>query len=906
MDDIVNDTNIAVGVADIDNTFGHIKLQDVCLEKDIKPIFGVRLMVIKKKIPKTKIFGPHYIFIARNIKGLQEIYRLVELAYNNFYYHPFITLNDVQVISKNVIVITDNFESQIRVDYIALTTTTPTNIAEIDIPKVAINFNYFPTPEDRQTYELFTGGKNFSYTEAHTFQQHILSDDEFMCIWDEQEALDNTYVIANMCDNIKIPFAKPIQYKGITTIESLCNRGMKKRGVEHNLEYKKRMQHELSLIKKKNFGDYFLVVAELIKNTKTQMLVGPSRGSSAGSLVCYLLGITEIDPIKYNLLFERFIDINRSDLPDIDIDFPDVTRQQVIKSLVNRYGEDHVKHIGTISKMKAKSAIGEFASELGIPSSETEDVKNDIIEHPPEHERKNKCIEDTFNSTVSGQNFIDGYPEMRLAENIENHARHSGVHAAGIIICNDKLTQYAGVNNRDNVLMLDHKEAKSIGLLKIDCLGLRTLSILQECAELAGFDFHDYYTLDPVDKKVFDIFNKGRFSGIFQFEGWAVKHFASSITIKCFEDLSDLIAIARPGPMQVGGADLFINRKNKNKAIEYISDHPVIKKHTKATQGIIVYQEQFMSICREYAKMSWSDINKLRKAIGYKLGSDYLDKFKDDFIKADKNASKVWRHMIGFGEYGFNRSHSISYALIAYWCAWAKLYHPLEFAAATLNNIKDEESAVRVLRDMVQNDNIEYTAFDPDKSKIKWSIIDGKLLGGITNIKGIGPRKAKDIIDCRAGRKEFNANMINKLRYATTIFDDLFQCKTFWGHFYEEPEENGLEEPPSYIKDIHEPGDYIFIGKLIKREIHDLNKWLIERGETPTSDNPLSLNMQIEDDTDAINCNINRYKFGRFVKRIGVEGTWYLIAGSVNEKRRVNITGIKQLKQEHYYKDIPF
>jgi DNA polymerase III alpha subunit len=299
-----------------------------------------------------------------------------------------------------------------------------------------------------------------------------------------------------MCEIYDLPKAPNVKYNGEINLRQLCKAGMRKRNIDSDdTVYKDRLEYELKLIEERNFGDYFLIVADMVCTAKRKMLVGPSRGSSGGSLVCYVIGITEVDPIKFGLLFERFIDINRADLPDIDIDFPDKKRKNVIDGLISIYGIEHVSRIATVSKMKPRSAIGEFAKALSIPEYEIAEVKEVIVESSSGDARAQMRVADTFSDTEAGQALIKKYPEIQIASKIEGHARHSGVHAAGIIVCNNKLTMYGGVNTRDGSskkdtsLMMDFRDAEELNLLKIDCLGLRTLSILESVADQIGMKY---------------------------------------------------------------------------------------------------------------------------------------------------------------------------------------------------------------------------------------------------------------------------------------------------------------------------------------------------------------------------------------------------------------------------------
>lgn len=931
IEQLVNDTSgWAIGIADINSTYGHVKLEKICLSAGKRPLFGVKIQVgiapKKKDQKKQKQFGPQYTFIAKNNDGLTELYGLVKKAWDNFYYHPIIFMKDVVDISENVYVIAESFEVPDRLDYIGISFSSPTGMIDyaydLRIPIVAMNCNSYSHAGDKEVYEIFAGERGRA---LQTYPQHILSQDEWQTWFgNHPEAIHNTFEIAQNC-KAELPRATMVAYTGAKTISNLCKRGAQRLKVDlEDPVYKKRLDFEVELIESKGYEDYILIIADMIEKAKTQMLVGPGRGSSAGSLVSYLCGITTVDPIEHGLLFERFIDVTRDDLPDIDIDFPDSQRHLVIKQLMDKYGKDKVRHIATVATMKPKSAIGEFAAGLGIPKWETEDVKGAIIERSGGDARAQLCIADTFETTDVGKDFIQRYPEMLLVERIEGHARHAGIHAAGIIVCNDNLHEYAGINTRGSgkdeegeptknlagTVMIDKNEAEYLGLLKIDCLGLRTLSILQETAKLAGFDYHDYYNLQLDDDKVFEIFNQLRVSGIFQFEGYALQSLTREMGVHNFNDICAITALARPGPIHSGGASIFADRRTGRKPIAYLSDHPGVVEHTRETLGVIIYQEQLMSIGRDYGSLSWEDVNQLRRAASKSLGEEFFNKYRNNFLEgtrakgiSDTEANHVFDNMVTFGSWGFNKSHAVVYGLISYWCAWAKTYHPKEFAVANLNNARSTESAIKLLRDMVKNEGAEYRYFDADESMENWSIdSDGKLLGGLLTIKGIGKQKAKQIMVLRKTKAGFPPGLARKLLNPDTPFRILFPCEHYWGHLFDNPNEHGLDKSPITIDEIEGEGNYLFIGKLVDRNLRDLNEYasIVKRGGEVIEHDTLFLNMTVEDDTASIIATVGRYDFERIGRQIAEKGKvdhdWYLIKGYIKGKwRKVMVKEIVNL-----------
>lgn len=902
--DLVTEGSGAIGVADINNTFAHVYLEQLCAKNKVKPIFGARIEVFKSTSEKVRNHGPEYIFIAKNYEGLKEINKLIKISYDNFYYKPKIGLVDVWKLSEDVLVIASHFNIQERIDYLGICSTTNKKLLDCDLPHLAIDDNYYPDVESRKMYEILSSPR----TILHTYPQHILSYDEFMFHFDDQEAVDNTFKVASECE-VKLKKAEMVGYHGDLNLRKLCIEGAKRKGIDLSDKiYSERFEREMALIDEKKFTDYFLITAEMIINAKKKMFVGPSRGSSAGSLVCYLSDITEVDPIKYGLLFERFIDANRHDLPDIDVDFPDNKRESVIKALIEDNGRDRVRRIANVSKLKPKSAIGEFAQAIDIPVYETEEVKDAIIDRSGGDARAAMRIQDTFESTEVGKEFINKYPAMKYVELLENHARHTSVHAAGVIVSNEPLTDYGGVNTRDDTVMLDKKGAEYLNLLKIDCLGLRTLSVLEDCAKISGFSYKEYYDLPLDDEKTFDIFNDGRFHGIFQFEGYSLQSITKGMGVHKFNDIVAITALARPGALHSGGATRYVKHSNGEETPIYYGD--IHKSITEESFGIVIYQEQMMNIARLIGNMTWKDVALLRRASSKSLGDEFFSKFKNKFMEGAVNQNKVslsdaealWDDICHCGSWIFNKSHAVAYGMISYWTAYAKAHYPLEFTIANLNNSRSDESAVKILRDAVKNEGIEYTALDPDESDIKWTVRDGKLLGGLTSVKGIGVAKARDIMKRRKNNTPLTASIAAKLLNPDSVFNILFPCEYHWGDLYENFSDYNMSSPPSMIENIQDQGDYIFIGLLSDKNLRDLNEYqsVVKRGGTIIENDTLFLNLTFEDDTDSIMTTIDRYAYegmGREISEKGIVGKdWYLIKGSIkNNWRRVVISHILNL-----------
>lgn len=901
----------AACISDLNNTFGHVPWHNACKKVGLRPVYGVTLSVVPYINEKEKISNPGRVsIIALTDDGLQELYSTVYDSYEKFYYVPRIGYEQVNGLSADVAVIAFG-----GIDWSRLSKPAYGLLAEglpdaypAHVQRIAGQQNVYVNRGDVMTYELVTEQR------AGTRRGHLLSEDEWSIDHGDVASLK---AAATLLDSARatIRTAPLVAYPGKLPrqLELMCKAGAQRRGVDlQDPVYKERLERELELISQKNFEDYFLVVADMIDHAKhdLKMLVGPSRGSSAGSLVCYLTGITEIDPIPFGLLFERFIDINRADLPDIDIDFPDSQREQVIDYLNRKYGAECVAHVGTVSKLMPRSAIGLFAKGLGIPAYETKAVKDGIIERSSGDARAAFCIEDTFTTTDAGRALLEKYPRMSLVANAEGHARHAGVHAAGIIVCNEPITHYCGVDARQNVAMVDKGEAESIGLLKIDVLGLRTLSILQDCCAAIGMEHEALYRLPLEDEATFELMTSMKLAGVFQFEGYALQSLARQMGIRNFNDIVAITSLARPGPLHSGGATLFIERRTGRAPVEYFHQHAAVVNNTKEEYGTIIYQEQVMQIGRQFGGLSWEDVSALRKAMSKSLGEEFFAGYKKKFVDgavekgvSEEDAGYVWENMETFGSMGFNKSHAVSYGLLSYWCAYLKTHYPLEFARANLNHAKDLGQSIKLLREF----GFDYVAIDPEHSTDKWTIHGDKLIGPLTNIKGLGPKICADIIERRAAGKELTKRQRTLLSSQGTALDELYPAQKRFGEFYKDPLKILIKlHAISYLKDVQANGTYVFFGRLMDRNLRDLNEYgnLVKRGGRRIEGQSLFLNFTLEDDTDSIICTIERGLFLKYGKEIAETGRvgedWYLVYGRIkNDWRKIFVEKIERVSTEN-------
>lgn len=848
----------AAGIVDSD-TWGHAKWQAACDDAGITPLFGVECVVTNDEAPMRMWF------LARN---LTELYGWVSKSYHQRLQTrvgaiPRLYRHDVEKMGEAIIKFAGEItDGEWLASLDAVMDVSPASqilnmkkraiAQQYQLRLVETSDNAFAYPEDRSTFELMS--RSSLKPSAQYLLEHL-----------GHQA--HAKAVASLCNDTRMPTATMLKTEG--DLLALCKKGAKFRGVKLTGKYLARLKHEMNLIQMKEFESYFLIVADMVQYAKQHMLVGPSRGSAAGSLVCYLTRITEIDPIHHNLMFERFIDETRKDLPDIDLDFPDDKRHLVFEYMAKKYGEENVAHIGTVSRFKPKSALIQVCKALHIPPDATGAVKAALIERSSADARASKCLEDTFANTKPGKDFMRDYPEAKVAAILEGHASHTGVHAAGLLVCNAPIANFAVVDD-EGIAHLEKDAAEKLGLLKIDILGLRTLSILED----AGKNI-DWYNLPLDDQKTIDLFNTGRLCGIFQFEGDAMRSISSQLKIKSIVEIDAVTALARPGPFAGGVTKKYIDRMN---GASYRAIHPEVEAHMSETFGLPIYQEQTIAIVKEIGGFGGKEAAMIRKAMAKSLGveffNSYWDKFKIGAIQKgvpEPEARATWEMINAMGSWAMNKSHTRSYAVISYWCAYLKAHYPLEFAAANLRNAKEEDNAVLLLREMTR-EGIEYVPFDLEHSEVNWSVKNGKLYGGFMALKGIGEAKAKKLIEARDSGT-LTAKQKESIEKAFNIFADLYPLQTQYRSLYADPDANGVQGPISYIHDLLTPlphgAERVFIAEMISKSPRNANEEAnIKKREGKIETGQLEyLDMRLRDDTGVIGARVGRKDY----LRMGVE-----------------------------------
>lgn len=892
----------AAGIVD-GSTWGHVKWHEACCAAGIQPLLGFEVVVSDDEA-QTKMW-----FLAKNASGLSAMYHWNSISYGQQMKHkglgsvPRLYTDQVEeMMARNEIVafsgdvVDGGFLSAIN----AVVDINPSSFVlnakkmqlaeKLNLRIVSTADNYYCYDGDDEIFEILArGGKRMT-------QQFIP---------DSLEHQEQSELIALSCSTFELPKATMIRVEG--DLERLCRDGITFRKMDSvwNNVYEERLKYEIDLIKSKDFESYFIIVADMVHYAKKHMLVGPSRGSAAGSLVCYLSRITEIDPVKAGLFFERFIDLNRTDLPDIDLDFPDNKRHMVFDYMEKKYGEGRTAHIGTVSVYKPKSALIQTCKSLDIPAKATGAVKVAMIERSSADARASNCLEDTLKNTDPGRQLLTMYPEVEIACKLEGHASHVGVHAAGLLVCNEPITNFCTVD-ADGIAHTDKISAEKINLLKIDVLGLRTLGILED----TGLAI-DWYNMSFDDPKVYDLFNSHKYCGIFQFEGDAMRSLSENIHFKTLTDVDNVTALSRPGPYGAGVVQKYLERK---KGARYEALHPVVEKFMEETFGLPIYQEQTLAIVRHIGKFSWKDTSTIRKAMSKRMGKEFFDSFWLTFKNgaaewgiAESDARVTWELINSMGSWQMNKAHTYSYAVISYWCAWLKTYHPLEFYAATLRSAKDDDSAIELLREM-SRDGIKYIPFDIETSEVNWSVKNGQLIGGFTTLDGIGEAKALKYVEKRNAHslsaKERDAILSKKNKFA-----EIFPFHTYYGDMYINPGSFNIASPVVDIETIKEGiphcANRVFLGELIQKSHRDINEEVfVKRRGGKKEGKPYDfLDLIIRDDTGMIRGRIKREIFESIGKELlekVPEGAHLMIRASFyNGIRYAYITKWKRIDESN-------
>jgi len=804
----------ALAITDHGVMYGVVEFFQKCKQADIKPIIGVEAYLAPSsrlnKVAKSDEKNYHLLLLAKNNEGYKNLIKLTTIAHlEGFYYKPRIDWEVLQKYHRGLIASTaclsgeipklilagksdkarkrileynelfgqENFYLELMdhpelEDYKKVNDQLIKFSRELNIPLVATNDIHYLKKEDDEAQDILLCLQNKKKKEDTNRMKMMGKGDYSMRSRREMvkifsyipEAIENTVKIAEKCNlklelgNIQLPFfAVPDGYDGNTYLKELCCQGILKRyGADYknvDAQIKERMDYELLVIAKMGWSSYFLIVADFVNWAKNnKIIVGPGRGSAAGSLVCYLTGITNIDPLKYNLIFERFLNPERISMPDIDLDFADTRREEVIRYVEEKYGKNHVAQIITFGTMAARAAIRDVGRVLDYPY----DYCDKLAKMIPMFSKIDKALKNVSElreiyKEEAARKIID------YAKKLEGVARHASTHACGVLITKKPLTEYvslqhASSSDKSIVSQYSLHPIEDLGLLKMDFLGLKNLTIIESAIKIIkntrALDINiDNIPLD--DKKTYKLFKAGETTGVFQLESSGMKRYLRELKPTEFEDIIAMVSLYRPGPME--WIPDYIAGKHKKKKVSYL--HQKLEPILAKTYGVAIYQEQVMQIARDLAGFTMGEADVLRKAVGKKI-PELLAKQKEKFIDgcvknsiAEELAKKIFSFIEPFAGYGFNRSHAACYALIGYQTAYLKAHWPTEFMAALL--AADQQNTDRVAIEIEECRSMGIGVMPPDINESFGSFT--VVTSGTKENKSVG--QSEDINTIRFGLK---------------------------------------------------------------------------------------------------------------------------------------------------------
>ena len=819
----------AMAITDHGVMYGAIDFYKACKKEGIKPIIGCEVYVAPRsrfdKEPGVDNKYNHLILLAKNNQGYKNLSKLVSLGFiDGYYYKPRIDLEILEKYSEGLVCLSACLAGSVNQALLNGQNEKAEEIAlwhkrvfgedyyielqnngikeqvlanqklvqlarKLDIPLVATNDAHYLKKEDAYNHEVLLciqTGKRMSDEDRMKFdteELYVKSPEEMIDYFKAfPDAIENTVKIAEKC-NVEFEFGHTIlpNYEvpeGYEThydfLEDLCKKGMVKRyGSSIPEEYQKRAEYELGVIKKMGYVDYYLIVWDYIHYAKTHNIpVGPGRGSGAGSILAYSIEITDIDPMKYNLLFERFLNPERVSMPDFDVDFSDEQRQEVIDYVCRKYGHDHVSQIITFGTLAAKNAIRNVGRALDISLAETDKIAKMI---PNElHITIKKALEQNIELKNLYENDERIHKFLDVSMALEGMPKNTSTHACGVVITKDPVDSYVPLYVRDgqNATQYIMTTLEELGLLKMDFLGLRTLTVIKDTKEMVkkdhGIDVE--FDKDMNDPKVYKLWQDGKTCGVFQFESQGMKNFMQDLKPDCLEDLIAGVSLYRPGPMDQ--IPRYVRGKQTGQN-EYT--HPSLEPILNVTYGCMVYQEQVMQIVRDLAGYSLGRADLVRRAMGKKK-LDVMAKEREVFIHGqvdeegnvivpgcvrngidEVSANKIFDEMAEFAKYAFNKSHAACYAVVSYQTAFLKAYYPPEFMAAMLNSYLGNLDKVPVYIEECKSLNIEILKPSINESELKFTAINGNIRFGLGSIKNVGIQPVENIIKERNENGKFQS-----------------------------------------------------------------------------------------------------------------------------------------------------
>jgi DNA polymerase III subunit alpha len=848
----------AVAMTDHGNMFGAVEFYREAMSHGIKPIIGCEIYVAptsrfeKKGVDKgPKEYNNHLILLAMNQEGYRNLCKLVSLGYmEGFYYKPRIDKDLLKELNGGLIALSaclqgevsqalnygiyekaktaaesyasifgDRYYIEIQDNKLAEQEKVNPQLVELakelSIPVVATNDCHYGERADFHAHDVLLcvqTGKTVSddnRLKLGTDELYLKSADEMAQGFDYcPGAVERTLEIADRC-NVDIEFGK-YHFPNFTPpkaislddyLDELAHQGLEERlaGItdrDLRKSYAERLEYELDVIKRMQFPGYFLVVADFINYAKQKGIpVGPGRGSSAGSLVAYALKITDLDPIRHVLLFERFLNPERRSMPDIDVDFCIRGRAQVIQYVKDKYGSDRVAQIATFGTLKAKAAIKDVGRALGLSFAETDAIAKLIpapkqgFDYPLTEAMK---MEPRLGEMVKSDPRIKTLMDHALR--LEGLVRHASTHAAGVVLSNLPLVDHLPLfvdKEGGIVTQYDMSCVEKIGLVKFDFLGLKTLTLIHDCLKLIDMtrgEKIDINRLELDDKKTYRTLCNGNTTGVFQLESTGIREMTVKIRPNCFEDLVAILALYRPGPLDSGMAEEYIKRKLGKEKIKYL--HPLLETILKDTYGVIVYQEQVMQIAQVLGGYTMGDADILRRAMG-KKDPEEMAAQRERFVGGaraqhidEKRATEIFDQMETFARYGFNKSHSAAYALVSYQTAYLKTHYPVEFMASLMTSeMGDTDKVIKNLSEC-RDKNIEVLAPDVNESRADFTPVGEKVRFGLTAVKNVGEKAVEVILESRSQDGSFTSlfdfcRRVDMTAVNRRVIESLIKCGAF-------------------------------------------------------------------------------------------------------------------------------
>ncbi|CEK35947.1 DNA polymerase III DnaE [[Clostridium] sordellii] len=847
----------AVAITDHGCMFGAIDFFKVAKAEGIKPIIGCEVYTaprsMRDKDPNYDKSQGHLILLAKDMQGYQNLIKLVSEAYvQGFYYKPRVDIDEISKYSEGIIALSaclagdvsqalmnrnyekaksialrykeifgeDNYYIEIQDHNLPEQKEVNSELIklskEIGIGLVATNDVHYVRKEDSKIHDILMCiqmGKTVNDPARMRFgsdEFYLKSRQEMESVFpDVQEALDNTVKIAQRCNvefdfnTIHLPqYDVPSGYTPNEYLRMLCFKGLKERYENPSKEILDRLEYELGVIEKMGYVEYFLITWDFINFAReNSIMVGPGRGSAAGSIVSYTLYITDIDPIKYSLLFERFLNPERISMPDIDIDFCYERREEVIDYVKRKYGDDHVAQIITFGTMGAKAAIRDVGRVLDVSYNKVDNIAKEI----------------PFALGMTIDKALDTNPNLRklyeedgetkeiidVSRKIEGMLRHASTHAAGVVISKKPIDEYVPLYKHQDAITTQFTMTtlEELGLLKMDFLGLRTLTVIRDALDLIEKNHNvkiNFSTMEYDDPKVYELLASGNTLGVFQLESAGMRSFMKQLKPDNFEDIVAGISLYRPGPMD--SIPNYINNKNNPEHVEYL--HEKLKPIMEVTYGCLVYQEQVMQVVRDLGGYSYGRSDLVRRAMGKKK-MDVMEKERQYFIhgKFDDNGeleiegcvrngvpedigNKIFDDMIDFAKYAFNKSHAAAYGVLAYETAYLKAHYPVEFMAALITSVMgNTDKVVEYIREC---NNLKIDVLKPDinKSFTKFSVEHNSIRFGLAAVKNVGVNVLNNIIAEREAGGEFKdfnefCKRLDSKDSNKRIIESLIKCGAF-------------------------------------------------------------------------------------------------------------------------------